>query len=411
MAPRSADAMAPAPAMSRRAVVHRLSMRHPGDVSALEALIESGEVEPSHIVAVIGKTEGNGGVNDFTRGYFTQSLMSMLARVGGGSASEWQARLPCILSGGTEGVLSPHCLVLCRSGVAGEGEPSLAAAGQDGPAVQASHDGTAGRAGDGALAIGVAISDALLPEQVGRAAQVQVVSDTVRRAMADAGLDAASEVVLVQLKCPAVTVAAAQAARSRGHEPVSADPNRAMAFSRAAGALGVAHALGETAAAPDDLARAALNDFSCRSGRASVSSGIEVTAIEAVVLGMSRRWAGDLRIACRPLADALDIEGAYAVLEDLGLCRAGQRLRAQDAGRIVGVLVKCEPDRHGLVRGQRHTMLDDTDINAQRHIRAAVGGMVAGVLGDGRLFVSGGAEHQGPDGGGLIAVIARGMTS
>jgi len=27
------------------------------------------------------------------------------------------------------------------------------------------------------------------------------------------------------------------------------------------------------------------------------------------------------------------------------------------------------------------------------------------VIGDGRIFVSGGAEHQGPDGGGLIAVI------
>jgi cyanuric acid amidohydrolase len=31
---------------------------------------------------------------------------------------------------------------------------------------------------------------------------------------------------------------------------------------------------------------------------------------------------------------------------------------------------------------------------------------VAGVTGDTRIFVSGGAEHQGPDGGGLIAIIA-----
>jgi len=33
--------------------------------------------------------------------------------------------------------------------------------------------------------------------------------------------------------------------------------------------------------------------------------------------------------------------------------------------------------------------------------------LVAGVIGDARTFVSGGAEHQGPDGGGLIAVIAE----
>jgi cyanuric acid amidohydrolase len=33
--------------------------------------------------------------------------------------------------------------------------------------------------------------------------------------------------------------------------------------------------------------------------------------------------------------------------------------------------------------------------------------VLAGVVGDTRIFVSGGAEHQGPDGGGPIAVIAR----
>ena len=38
--------------------------------------------------------------------------------------------------------------------------------------------------------------------------------------------------------------------------------------------------------------------------------------------------------------------------------------------------------------------------------RGAVAGLVAGIIGDSRIFVSGGAEHQGPDGGGLIAVIA-----
>src|SRR5258708_38939660 len=70
------------------------------------------------------------------------------------------------------------------------------------------------------------------------------------------------------------------------------------------------------------------------------------------------------------------------------------------------LLVRAAPRRRGPAPGNRHTMLDDTDISAQRHIRGAVAGLVAGVVGDGRLFVSGGAEHQGPDGGGLIAVIA-----
>jgi cyanuric acid amidohydrolase len=106
------------------------------------------------------------------------------------------------------------------------------------------------------------------------------------------------------------------------------------------------------------------------------------------------------------MQDALDIGGVVAALADLGIAAAPQ-VAAPDRDRVAAVLVKCEPDRRGAIRGNRHTMLDDTDINAQRHIRGAVGGLVAGGTGDGGSFVSGGAEHQGPDGGGLVAVIAR----
>ncbi len=98
-----------------QAALFKLSMAHPGDVSALAALIDRGEVDPGEIVAVIGKTEGNGGVNDFTRGYFTQSLMGLLAARLGDVPEAILKRVPCVLSGGTEGVLSPHYMVFCRS--------------------------------------------------------------------------------------------------------------------------------------------------------------------------------------------------------------------------------------------------------------------------------------------------------
>jgi len=55
----------------------------------------------------------------------------------------------------------------------------------------------------------------------------------------------------------------------------------------------------------------------------------------------------------------------------------------------------------------RHTMLGDSDINPTRHARAAVGAVIASVVGHGMVYVSGGAEHQGPPGGGPVAVIAR----
>ena len=45
-------------------------------------------------------------------------------------------------------------------------------------------------------------------------------------------------------------------------------------------------------------------------------------------------------------------------------------------------------------------MLEDTDISSTRHARAAVGGLIAGLAGTGAVYVSGGAEHQGPPGGG-----------
>jgi cyanuric acid amidohydrolase len=365
-----------------QAFVHRLSMRHPGDVSSLQALLAQERLTVADIVAVIGKTEGNGGVNDFTRGYFTQSLMALLARHSSEPVEALLRRIPCVLSGGCEGVLSPHYLVIGRR---------RAAASSRGPA----------------LAVGVAMSEPVPPELVGRAAHIASVAQTVRRAMADAALDQPDHVHLVQLKVPALTVAALNAQRAAGSPPVSDDPNKAMALSRVAGALGVALALGETTLDAEALARSALHDFGCFSHRASVSSGVEVACNEVIVLGMSPAWQGPLRIAHRAMSDALDAPAVHEVLDELGLLKGRLQPAAEDAARVAGVLVKCEPDRRGQVRGQRHTMLDDTDINAQRHIRGAVGGLVAGLIGDGRVFVSGGAEHQGPDGGGLIAVIAE----
>jgi len=52
-------------------------------------------------------------------------------------------------------------------------------------------------------------------------------------------------------------------------------------------------------------------------------------------------------------------------------------------------------------------MLDDSDINQTRHARAVVGGVIASIVGDPMVYVSGGAEHQGPAGGGPVAAIVR----
>jgi len=64
----------------REAIVHRLPMSDPGDVSAIARAIAEGVIVPARIIAVLGKTEGNGCVNDFSRGYATQSLRHLLAQ-------------------------------------------------------------------------------------------------------------------------------------------------------------------------------------------------------------------------------------------------------------------------------------------------------------------------------------------
>jgi cyanuric acid amidohydrolase len=361
--------------------LHRLPMAHPGDVSALAVLLDQGALRAQDVVAVIGKTEGNGGVNDFTRGFFTQSLMGLLAVRLGRAPQELLQEIPCILSGGTEGVLSPHYVVFARAEAAPDALP--------GPA----------------LALGRALGPVMQARDMGRWAQVRQVADAVRAAMADARIDKPADVGFVQVKCPFLTPQLAEAGSAAGHPLACPDPNRSMALARAAGAFGVALALGELDDNPA-LEAALLGDFSLFCNRASISCGVEVQATEVVVLGQSAHWRGPMRLASAPMADALDLGAVIQVLAELGL-RAHPQVSAQDQPRIAAAFVKCEPDRRGKVRGARHTMLGDTDINAQRHIRGAVGGLVAGVLGDGRIFVSGGAEHQGPDGGGLIAVIAE----
>ena len=139
-----------------------------------------------------------------------------------------------------------------------------------------------------------------------------------------------------------------------------------------------------------------------------------------IVLGNAALAAGNCVIGHAVMQDAIDGSAVIAALRQVGLFKVGlfdgdvKNFGAKtpgdktlDASRIVNVLAKADPSPNGLIRGWRHTMLDDTDISATRHVRAAVGGVIAGLTGCPALFVSGGAEHQGPPGGGPVAVIAK----
>ena len=191
------------------------------------------------------------------------------------------------------------------------------------------------------------------------------------------------------------------AVEARGGSVATRDPLRSMALSRGAAALGVALALGEVA--PEAVEGAIGADAGPWCSRAGCSAGSELLGHEIVVFGMSDTWRGLLAVEHAVMADALDVAPVSAAMTRLGL-EGTPQLDEAARSRLVALLAKAEAAHGGTVRGSRHVMLDDSDIAATRHARAFVGGVLAGHT---ELFVSGGAEHQGPDGGGPVAIIAR----
>ncbi|MEY9392801.1 cyanuric acid amidohydrolase [Bradyrhizobium japonicum] len=359
----------------------------PGDVSGLMAIIGSGAIDPTTILAILGKTEGNGGVNDFTREYAVAALCTALAPELGLSPEAVEQRIAFVMSGGTEGVLSPHITVFTRR----EAERPAGMSGKR-------------------LSIGMAHTRDFLPEEIGRSAQIMETAKAVTAAMADAGITDPADVHFVQIKCPLLTSDRVEAANARGSKTATTSAYSSMAYSRGASALGVAVALGEIASdvSDDDV----LRRYDLFSSVASTSSGIELMHNVIIVLGNSTSSASEFEIGHAVMNDAIDAPAVVSALNSVGLgigldVGLGVAPLATEGRELVNIFAKAEASPDGSVRGFRHTMLEDTDISSTRHARAAVGGLIAGLAGTGAVYVSGGAEHQGPAGGGPVAVIAR----
>jgi len=254
------------------------------------------------------------------------------------------------------------------------------------------------------LAVGAAYTRDLLPEEFGTAVHARVAAEGVRAAIQDAAI-AAADLHFVQIKTGALTTERVNEARRRGQTVVTSDTYKSMGFGRAAAALGIAVASGELDAArlTDGVVG---HDFSLFSEVASTSSGVELMNCEVIVLGNSARSTSELVMAHATMKDAIDAAAVREALRRAGLAVDGELAEA-DRPRLVNVFAKCEPDPSGATRGRRHVMFDDSDINATRHIRGAVNAVIASVTGDPMCYVSAGAEHQGPPGGGIVAVLAR----
>ena len=362
--------------------VIRIPTKGPGDVSGLIRLIETGRVDPASILAILGKTEGNGGVNDFTREYATSALSVALAPHLALTPQGVEARIAFVMSGGTEGVLSPHITVFTRK--------------------MSDSSGDRQRLAGKRLSIGIAQTRDFLPEEIGRAVQVSETVNAVHAAMADAGIDDPADVHFVQIKCPLLTSERVEAANGRGQKTATYSAYASMGYSRGASALGIAQALGEVKGEIAD--EHILKKYDLYSAVASTSAGIELMHNVVIVMGNSAAATSPFVIGHAVMRDAIDHAAVVSALQSVGL---EPDFAATAPDRLVNIFAKAEASPDGLVRGLRHTMLEDTDISATRHARAAVGGLVSGLAGTSAVYVSGGAEHQGPPGGGPIAAIAR----
>ncbi len=357
--------------------VRKVPIHSVADASELARLIDDGVMAADRVVAIIGKTEGNGGVNDYTRIIADRAFREVL--VDKGADPEQVRQVPIVWSGGTDGVISPHATIFATvppDGVEPVDEPRLT--------------------------VGFAMSERLLPEDIGRTAMVSKVADAVKVAMDRAGITDPADVHYVQTKTPLLTIQTIRDAKSRGKTVWTEHTHESMDLSNGCTALGIAVALGEIDMPRDEDV---MHDRSLYSSVASCSSGVELDQAQVVVVGNAPGVGGRYRIGHSVMKDALDQDGIWSAIRDAGL-DLPERPRTEDLdGRLVNVFLKCEASQDGQVRGRRNAMLDDSDVHWHRQIKACVGGVTAAVTGDPAVFVSVSAAHQGPDGGGPVAAI------
>lgn len=313
----------------------------------------------AEIVAILAKTSGDGGPKDTSRAEFVAAASALVAKR--------QAAAPAfVVSGGVEGTTAPHALIVARA-------PARKATGK-------------------ALAVGAAIGAEMDLALAGTKAQIEFACEAAIAAFRDGGFANPRDIHFVQIKGPAP---------AKYDGPAEAAIGRA----RAATVLGTMVALGEL-----PLARARRvfdkRDLSVWTSRVSVSSAAEFPCHEVIAFGHAQGWSGPLRIAHGALADPLDLPAVAKVLAKLGLAATPQ-LSQGDRARLVACLAKSGPPPDGTLRGVDMALSADPTQSPLRRIRGGLGSLIAAATGEPQVFVSGGAEHQGPSGGGIFAAIAR----
>ncbi|MCG6114849.1 MAG: ring-opening amidohydrolase [Mesorhizobium sp.] len=346
--------------------VDHFEMSSPDDVQKLGHILRRLSADKPTRVALIAKVEGTATTNDFSRSLALRAIGDAVDEAGLDPQN-----VHTILSTGCEGVISPGGFVFADFGATGRDE--------------------------GGLRVGFSKSSPLSSTDLLSQNHIDSARLAVEGALRDCGLTGADR-VLVFMKSPLMT----------HQESIDLPEERARfagisGAARGAAALGMAVALGEIDPA-DALIDNLLRRTDLFSRRGMVFSGTETRSCEAIVIGQLAGSTSGLQLHCGVVDDLLDIEGMAAIMApDANASIDAARARSGD---VVAAFFKAGVRQDGLVRGRRTTVFS-SDLDPDKHMRAAASGVVAALTGDCRMFVSGGCEHQSPDGGGVFAVVTR----
>jgi barbiturase len=356
----------------------QVPLEHARDVSGLERLVADGRLRPDDVIAVTGKTEGST-PGETSRVDADQAIRAFLAEHGRRTERQIE-QLPMIFTSGGVGILAPQVVVYSRR----PAEPAPDSSPR--------------------LAVGTARSVVMQPEWTGTSRPIEVTADAVRAAAADAGIDPADAEYVVG-KAYHVSQHDLAAARDGGHPIPDFDDRTLFRKTSGSAGLGIAVAVdGLAMPSGDDVAV----DLDLWSGRASASANPwepvpgDGPHTQLILLGNRAGAGGRLRVGHAVIADLLDVEALPRALRRAGLDVGPGPLTPEQRARVVAVYAKVGPPPDGRLRGRRQ-VVENPAYGDQ--VKVAVAGMLSAWLQDNVLYISGSATHQGPPGGGTLAVV------
>ncbi len=356
----------------------RVPLEHTSDVSGLHRLIKEGRLRADDVIGVTGKTEG-WQADDTSRLDADRAIRGFLLDQGSRPAVD-VAQIPMVFTAGGVGILTPHIVVYTRTFT----EPVPGGASR--------------------LSIGIARSTLIRPEWMTTPKLMEVNADAVRRAAFEASVDPrALEYVVGKTYFP--TRQDFVEARAAGHQIPELEL-RAL-HRKASGAVGLGVAI-----AAEEMSMPTAEEVGERldlwSGRAAISAnewepvGGDGAQTQLIAFGNRSGAGGRLRVGHAVMADMLDVAALPRAIRRAGLDVDDGPLSQEHRARIIAVYVKHSVPADGRLRGRRQVMESP---EYMKQAKAALGGMFSAFLQDNLIWISGSATHQGPVGGGTVAVV------